>query len=75
LTRTWFPSKAINLEFGIKGQLGERTRYDLALFRIRTRDEIVQVDTASPIVLRTWAKRAGMAWSWEFSIFLIMGCH
>jgi len=39
------PQQAINLEFGIKGQLGERTRYDLALFRIRTRDEIVQVDS------------------------------
>ena len=39
------PQQAVNLELGMKGQLGQRTRYDVAVFRIRTRDEVVQVDS------------------------------
>jgi iron complex outermembrane recepter protein len=39
------PQQAVNVEAGIKGWLGARTRYDVALFTIRTKDEIVQVAT------------------------------
>ncbi len=37
--------RAVNFEVGAKGFLGERTRYDLALFLVRTRDEIVNTGT------------------------------
>lgn len=37
------PQQALNVEAGIKGLFGPRLRYDLALFSVRTRDEIVQV--------------------------------
>lgn len=37
------PQQALNVETGIRGLLAPRLRYDLALFSIRTRDEIVQV--------------------------------
>jgi len=37
------PQQALNAEVGIKGLLGERTRYDLALFQVRTDDEIIVV--------------------------------
>lgn len=37
------PQQALNVEAGIKGLFGPRLRYDLALFSIRTRDEIVQI--------------------------------
>jgi iron complex outermembrane recepter protein len=39
------PQQALNLELGAKGYLGARARYELALFQVRTRDEIVQVAT------------------------------
>lgn len=39
------PQQAFNKEIGLKGFLGDRTRYELALFRISTDDEIVLVDT------------------------------
>ena len=35
------PQRATNVEIGIKGFLGERAQYDLAVFRVDTRDEIV----------------------------------
>lgn len=37
------PQRALNAEVGIKGLFAPRLRYDLALFSIRTKDEIVQV--------------------------------
>jgi iron complex outermembrane recepter protein len=37
------PQQALNLELGAKGSLNARTRYDLALFTVGTRSEIVQV--------------------------------
>ncbi|MAT64914.1 MAG: TonB-dependent receptor [Gammaproteobacteria bacterium] len=37
------PQQALNLEAGAKGVIGTRLRYELALFRVETRDEIVQV--------------------------------
>lgn len=39
------PQQAVNLETGIKGMIGPALRYDLALFTIRTRDEIIQIAT------------------------------
>ncbi|MCP1676217.1 iron complex outermembrane receptor protein [Natronocella acetinitrilica] len=39
------PQRAVNAEVGIKGFLGDNTRYDLAVFSVRTRDEIVNVQT------------------------------
>lgn len=39
------PQQAVNVETGIKGLFGTRLRYDVALFAIRTRDEIVQVES------------------------------
>ncbi|MEX0731827.1 MAG: TonB-dependent receptor [Aquisalimonadaceae bacterium] len=39
------PQRALNLEVGSKGFLGQRTRYELALFSVRTRDEIVNIQT------------------------------
>ncbi|MDX1588082.1 MAG: TonB-dependent receptor [Oleiphilaceae bacterium] len=39
------PQQALNMELGMKGFLGERARYEAALYRIRTEDEIVQVDS------------------------------
>lgn len=35
------PQRATNMEVGLKGFLGERAQYDLAVFRVDTRDEIV----------------------------------
>lgn len=37
------PQRALNAEVGIKGLFAPRLRYDLALFSIGTRDEIVQI--------------------------------
>ncbi|RRQ22058.1 TonB-dependent receptor family protein [Thiohalobacter thiocyanaticus] len=37
------PQQALNLELGAKGFIGKDLRYELALFRVETRDEIVQV--------------------------------
>lgn len=37
------PQRALNAEVGIKGLFAPQLRYDLALFSIRTKDEIVQV--------------------------------
>lgn len=39
------PQAALNLEIGAKGFAGARTRYDLALFTVGTRNEIVLVAT------------------------------
>ena len=39
------PQQALNLELGAKGVFGAVVRYELALFQVRTRDEIVQVAT------------------------------
>ncbi len=39
------PQRAVNLETGLKGFLGDRAQYDVAVFGVRSRDEIVQVDT------------------------------
>ena len=39
------PQRALNLELGAKGWFGTVARYELALFQMRTRDEIVQVAT------------------------------
>jgi iron complex outermembrane receptor protein len=39
------PQQALNLELGAKGFLDARTRYEIALFTVRTRNEIVQVAT------------------------------
>ncbi len=39
------PQQALNLELGAKGVYGASARYELALFQVRTRDEIVQVAT------------------------------
>lgn len=39
------PQRALNFEVGLKGTLGTATRYDLALFQVRTRDEIVNTGT------------------------------
>jgi len=36
------PQKAINYEIGFKGFLGDRTQYDIAFFRVDTRDEVIQ---------------------------------
>ena len=36
------PQQALNTELGVKGVLGQQTRYDLAVFRVSTDDEIVQ---------------------------------
>lgn len=37
------PQQALNLELGAKGSVGTGLRYELALYRVETRDEIVQV--------------------------------
>ncbi|MCK8515822.1 TonB-dependent receptor [Methylonatrum kenyense] len=37
--------RAVNYELGAKGFLGDRTRYELAVFQVRTRDEIVNTGT------------------------------
>lgn len=39
------PQRASNLEVGAKGFVGDSTRYELALFSVRTRDEIVNIQT------------------------------
>ncbi len=39
------PQRAVNVEVGVKGFLATTTRYELALFSVRTRDEIVNVQT------------------------------
>lgn len=39
------PQRALNIELGVKGFLGARLRYDLAVFAVRTRDEIVNIQT------------------------------
>ncbi len=39
------PQRSLSTEVGMKGQLGERTRYDLAVFRVNTDDEIVQFES------------------------------
>lgn len=35
------PQQALNHELGVRGRIGDRLRYDLALFRVDVRDEIV----------------------------------
>ena len=35
------PQRAQQLELGARGRLGDRVRYDLALFRVETRDELI----------------------------------
>ncbi len=35
------PQQALNRELGVRGHIGDRLRYDLALFRVDVRDEIV----------------------------------
>lgn len=37
------PQQALNMELGLKGFLGERTRYEAAVFRVKTDEEIVKV--------------------------------
>ncbi len=37
------PQRAINYELGVKGFLGDRARYDIAVFRVDTRNEIIVV--------------------------------
>ena len=39
------PQRAINTELGIKGALGTDLYFDLAVFSVRTRDEIVNIQT------------------------------
>lgn len=39
------PQRAVNVEAGLKGFLGDRAQYDIAAFAVRTRDEIVQDGT------------------------------
>lgn len=39
------PQRAVNIETGLKGFLGDRTQYDIAVFGVRSRDEIVPVDS------------------------------
>lgn len=41
------PQKALNRELGIRGRLGDRTQYDLALFSVRVRDELVPFENAN----------------------------
>lgn len=40
------PQKAVNYELGAKGHLGPRLRYDVAIFRVDVRDEIVLFESA-----------------------------
>ncbi|MCH8503467.1 MAG: TonB-dependent receptor [Ectothiorhodospiraceae bacterium] len=35
------PQRAVNYEVGLKGFLGDRAQYDIAVFRVETRDEII----------------------------------
>jgi len=39
------PQQALNTEVGLKGVLGDHTRYDIAVFRIATDDEIIQKES------------------------------
>ena len=39
------PQQALNTEVGLKGVLGDQTRYDIAVFRIATDDEIIQKES------------------------------
>lgn len=41
------PQEALNREIGVRGRAGDRVRYDLALFSVRVRDEIVPFENAS----------------------------
>jgi iron complex outermembrane receptor protein len=41
------PQQALNREIGLRGRAGSRVRYDLALFSVRVRDEIVPFDNAN----------------------------
>lgn len=38
------PQKALNREIGARGRIGNRLRYDIALFRVEVRDEIVSFE-------------------------------
>lgn len=51
------PQQALNREVGIRGRAGERVRYDLALFSVRVRDEIVPFAEEDD---RTFFENAGL---------------
>jgi len=40
------PQKATNYEVGLRGRLGQRTRYEAALFTINVEDELIPFETA-----------------------------
>lgn len=52
------PQKALNRELGVRGRAGGRVRYDLALFSVRVRDEIVPFEE-SESGERTFYENAG----------------
>lgn len=43
------PQEAVNAELGLKGRLSERARYEMAVFRVVTEDEIVLEDDGSDV--------------------------
>lgn len=63
------PQRAVNVEAGIKGSIGSRLGYDLALFTIRTRDEIVQVGTdPNRFANAARTRRAGLELGLEYRL-------
>jgi iron complex outermembrane receptor protein len=61
------PQQALNVELGAKGFAGARTRYDIAVFTVRTRDEIVQVATdPNRYVNAARTRRAGLEAGLEY---------
>ncbi|MDN3518689.1 TonB-dependent receptor [Aquisalimonas lutea] len=65
------PQRALNTELGMKGFVGERAQYDVAVFRVTTRDEIVVTgarDNANEFGNAGRTRRYGLEAGLEYSL-------